>query len=182
MFKVLIGVVIVTILVIGTFIILDPNIGIVNSGAPVSEVDETHTLTVTIEGEVYKPSSYTLEEESTLNDLIDAAGGLKSSADERAFYTTVELVSGASYFIASIYDVNDACNNDAVNKVNINSDDAETLATINGITSSIANSIITYRNEKGLFQTLEQLQEVYGVGPATYKKVRGYVILHEWSY
>ena len=63
--------------------------------------------------------------------------------------------------------------------MNINSDSSETLATINGITSTIANSIVTYREENGLFSTIEELQEVYGIGPATYKKVRGYVILHE---
>ena len=179
MIKILIGVVIVTVIVIATFIVLDPNTGIVNNGVQVTEVVDSHTLNVSVEGEVYKPGTYTLEEGKTLGDLIEDAGGLTSSADVRAFYETVELVSGSSYFIASLYDINDACNNDEINKVNINSDDATTLATANGITSTLANSIVTYRNENGLFQTLEQLQEVYGIGPATYKKVRGYVILHE---
>ena len=179
MFKILIGVVIVTIIVIGTFLILDPNVGLVNNNAQVTEVSESHTFSVQIEGEVYKPGTYTMDEGKTLGDLVFEAGGLTSSADERAFYETVSLVAGSSYFISSLYDSSDACNMNAVNKVNINSDDADTLASVNGITSTIANSIITYRSENGLFQTLEQLQEVYGIGPATYKKVRGYVILHE---
>ena len=179
MVKILIGVVIVTIIVIGTFIALDPNVGLINNGAQVTEVSDSHTFTVQVEGEVFKPGTYTLEDNKTLGDLIMDAGGLTNNADERAFYETLELVNGSSYFIASLYDENDACSNDPVDKVNVNSDDADTLASINGITSTLANSIITYRNENGLFQTLEQLQEVYGIGPATYKKVRGYVILHE---
>ena len=179
MIKVLIGVVIVTIIVIGTFLILDPKVGLTSSGAQVTEVSQSHTFSVQVEGEVYKPGTYTMEEGKTIGDLITEAGGLTSSADLRAYYDTVELTSGSSYYIASLYDANDVCSMNAVNKVNINSDDASTLASVNGITSTIATSIITYRSENGLFQTLEQLQEVYGIGPATYKKIRGYVILHE---
>ena len=63
-------------------------------------------------------------------------------------------------------------------KVNINTDDATTLTQVSGITTSIANSIVTYRTEIGLFSSLEHLMEVYGIGNATYHKIRNYVILH----
>ena len=178
MVKILIGVVIVTVLVITTFLILDPNIGITQNGATVTEVSN-NTFVITVEGEVYKPGTYTLEDGATMKDLIDTAGGVTSQADERAYYETAALVNGSSYYIASKFDATDLCNSSAITKVNINSDSSETLASINGITSTIANSIVTYREENGLFSTIEELQEVYGIGPATYKKVRGYVILHE---
>ena len=178
MVKILIGVVIVTVLVITTFLILDPNIGIAQNGATVTEVSN-NTFVITVEGEVYKPGTYTLEDGATMKDLIDTAGGATSQADERAYYETAALVNGSSYYIASKFDATDLCNSSAITKVNINSDSSETLASINGITSTIANSIVTYREENGLFSTIEELQEVYGIGPATYKKVRGYVILHE---
>ena len=177
MVKILIGLVIVTVVVIATFLVLDPNVGLVQTGSPVTEVS-SNNLTVTVEGEVYKPGTYTLEDNSTMADLIEAAGGATSGADARAYYETATLTSGVTYYIASLYDANDLCNAEEIAKVNINSDNAETLATINGITSTIANSIVSYRGEKGLFSTLEDLLEVYGIGPATYKKVRSYVILH----
>ncbi|MCR4911865.1 MAG: helix-hairpin-helix domain-containing protein [Bacilli bacterium] len=177
MVKILIGVVVVTVVVIATFLVLDPKVGIVNNGAAVTEVSNS-TFTVTVEGEVYKPGNYTLEEGKTIGDLLEAAGGVTSSADARAYYETAELVNGSTYYIASLFDATDICSSEQVAKANINSDDAETLSKVNGITSTIANSIITYRTETGLFSTLEQLQEVYGIGPATYKKIRGYVILH----
>ena len=178
MVKILIGVVVVTVLVIATFLILDPNVGITQNGATVTEVSN-NTFVVTVEGEVYKPGTYTLTDNATMSDLIETAGGTTSNADERAYYETATLVNGSSYYIASKFDATDLCNSSSVAKVNINSDSSETLATINGITSTIASSIVTYRNEHGLFSTIEELQEVYGIGPATYKKVRGYVILHE---
>ena len=51
MLKILIGVVIVTIAVVGTFLILDPSIGISSVG---TVVETANTFTVTVEGEVYK--------------------------------------------------------------------------------------------------------------------------------
>ena len=133
---------------------------------------------MTIEGEVYSYGSYTMKDGAVMADLITAAGGLKDNADERAFYEDAVLVKGQTYYIASKFDSSDLCNVSEVDKVNVNYDDAETLATINGITNAIANSIVTYRTENGLFSTLEQLQEVYGIGPSTYRKIRNYVILH----
>ena len=56
MVKILIGVVVVTVLVITTFLILDPSIGITQNGATVTEVSN-NTFVITVEGEVYKPGT-----------------------------------------------------------------------------------------------------------------------------
>ena len=175
MIKILIGVVIVAIAVITTFLVLDPNIGIQSTGQ-VTEV--ANTFSIVVEGEVYKTGTYTLNEGALMSDLIEAAGGVTNNADERAYYETAVLTSGMTYYIASKYDATDLCNASEIDKVNVNSDDATTLAKVNGITSTIANSIITYRSENGLFSTLEDLLQVYGIGNATYRKIRNYVILH----
>ena len=175
MFKILIGVLVVTVAVIATFLILDPSVG-VTSTDPVTEV--ANTFTVTVEGEVYKTGSYTMNEGALMADLLEAAGGINNNADTRAFYNEATLTSGMTYYIASKDDSSDLCNTSEVDKVNVNNDDANALANVNGITSTIANSIVTYRNEHGLFSTLEQLMEVYGIGNATYRKIRNYVILH----
>ena len=50
---------------------------------------------------------------------------------------------------------------------------------VSGVTTSIASSIVSYRTENGMFNTIEQLMDVYGIGNATYHKIRNYVILHE---
>lgn len=179
MIKILIGVVIATIAVIGVFLVLDPNTGITTVGTNDAAEVAKNTFTVTIEGAVYKPGSYTIEDNSTMEDLIDAAGGTTSSADDRAYYNEAIIVSGMTYYIASKFDATDLCSNTELEKVNINYDDATTLSSVSGITTTIANSIVSYRSSTGLFSTIEQLQEVYGIGSATYKKIRNYVILHE---
>lgn len=175
MFKILIGVVVVTIAVIGAFLLIDPNVS-GNAAGAVTEV--AHTFTVAIEGEVYKTGNYTMKDGATMADLIETAGGTTVNADSRAYYEEAVLSKGMTYFIASRYDSGDICNTSEVEKVNINTDDATTLTQVSGITTSIANSIVAYRNESGAFSTLEQLLEVYGIGNATYRKIRGYVILH----
>lgn len=180
MIKILIGVVVLTIAVIGAFLFLDPNSGLnATGGAQVTEVSDANTISITVEGEVYKPGTYTLEDGSTFKDLISAAGGATSNADDRAYYESAIVSNGMTYYIASKYDANDICNSQSITKVNLNTDDAATLSSINGISSTVGEAIVSYRASKGLFSTIEQIQEVYGVGSATYKKVRDYVILHE---
>ncbi len=179
MIKILIGVVIATVVVISGFILLDPSNKTTLSET--TDVTETakNTFSVTVQGAVYKEGTYTMKENATMSDLIDAAGGTTSAADYRAFYEDAVLVSGMTYYIASLYDASDLCNTSELEKVNINSDDAATLGTVNGISASIASSIVSYRGSTGLFSTIEQLQEVYGIGSQTYKRIRNYVILHE---
>ena len=82
----------------------------------------------------------------------------------------------APIFVAKIFD---NLPTPSIIKVNINVDAADTLTSINGITSSIASSIVSYRSGTGQFRTLEQIMEVYGVGNATYRKVRNFITLHE---
>lgn len=179
MIKIILGIVIGTIALIGVFLVLDPNVGIVPANTnDVSEIDK-NTFSIVVEGAVYKPGSYTMKDGDVMSDLIEAAGGVKSNADSRAYYEDAVLVSGMNYYIASKYDADDLCNNTELDKVNINLDDVSKLTTVSGITTTIANSIVTYRNENGLFSTVEGLMEVYGIGNATYKKIRNYVILHE---
>ena len=175
MIKILIGVVLVTIAVIATFLVLDPNIGIQSAGN-VTEV--ANTFSVAIEGEVYKEGTYTLNEGALMSDLLEACGGPTEKADDRAYYEDAVLTKGVTYFIASKFDATDLCGMSEVDKVNVNTDDASTLSEVSGITQTIANSIVTYRAQNGPFSTLEQLMEVYGIGNATYHKIRNYVILH----
>ena len=123
--------------------------------------------------------TYSLPDDTaTMAELIQASGGVSNNADPLAYFEDATLKAGSTYYIPSKYDNNDVCNSSAITKVNINSDSAETLTSINGITSSIASSIVSYRTSNGVFKTIEQLMEVYGIGNATYRKVRNYVILH----
>ena len=176
MYKVIIGVVIAAAVLIIGFMMIDPK---VNNNQTTNTTQTTNSgNTYTIEGEVNKPGTYVLSDGITMADLIQAGGGLTNNADDLAFFEQASLKAGNTYYIASKYDATDICNSDPIAKVNINSDTADTLTNVNGITTSIASSIVSYRTSNGVFQTVEQLMEVYGIGNATYRKVRNFVTLH----
>ena len=188
MVKTLIGVVVVAIAVIVVFMFIDPNLNVSNANNTTSVIvlnDNTTSIsledgyfTATVEGDVSKPGSYVFSEGATMSDLIEAAGGTTEYADDKAFFLDAEIKSGQTYFIASKYDTSNVCTLSEIAKVNINSDNADTLVASKYFTSSVANSIISHRTEKGEFKTIEALLDVYGIGNATYKKVRNFVTLH----
>ncbi|MEX0737979.1 MAG: ComEA family DNA-binding protein [Pseudohongiella sp.] len=63
-------------------------------------------------------------------------------------------------------------------QVNINTASAETLAlALDGVGATRALDIIAYREENGDFETIEQLQEVTGIGPATVERNRMRILL-----
>ena len=178
MAKVLIGVIVVAFIVIIGFLVIDPDLNQVNNNGAITEVIDNSGSKYTIEGEVNKAGTYVLSDSITMGDLIAAAGGTTSNADDLAFFDEAPLKSGSTYYIAGKYDETDICSKTELSKVNINEDDASTLMSVNGITTSIASSIVSYRSENGMFNTIEQLMDVYGIGNATYRKIRNYVILH----
>jgi len=183
MIKLLIGVVAAAVITICVFMFIDPNMATQTAQTSQtvltsSNISNLADFNVTVEGEVAKPGTYTLSEGAVMEDLIEAAGGLNEYADELAFFTDASLTKGKTYYIASKYDTSNVCSVTEITKVNINLDDAETLRTISNFTTSVANSIISYRTEHGRFNTIEDLLDVYGIGNATYRKVRGFVTLH----
>lgn len=65
-------------------------------------------------------------------------------------------------------------------RVNINTADAETLAlALDGVGMTRAMDIIAYREENGAFETVEELQEVSGIGPATLERNRSRILLSD---
>lgn len=179
MIKIFIGVIAVAFIVIVGFMVLDPDLP---KNANVGNITESIGAVgnkFTIEGEVYKTGTYTLGDTPTMGDLIEAAGGLTAVADEYCYFPDAELKGGTTYYIASKFDSADVCNNKEIEKVNINTAPATELTKVSGFTTAIANSIVSWRVENEMFHTIEDLLNVYGIGTATYRKVRNFVTLHE---
>lgn len=178
MIKMLIGVLVAAFVVIVGFMMLDPDLEAGNIQNSLSMITTSNGFKYTVEGEVNKAGTYVLSEAVTMEDLIEAAGGVTANADDLAYFPTAVLKSNSSYYIAGKFDDNDICSNTEIIKVNINEDNAETLMSVSGITTSIATSIVSYRNGNGLYTTLEDVMNVYGIGNATYHKIRSYITLH----
>lgn len=141
--------------------------------------DNVTSISVSISGEITRAGTYLMDAKSDLGDLISTASGVTSNADELAYDTSYELKDGLSFYIAPKYDNNDVCSLEMIEKVNINKDDSETLQSVNGIGYTVANSIVTYRENNGNFYRIEDLKNVSGIGNATFEKIKNYVRLRD---
>lgn len=66
-----------------------------------------------------------------------------------------------------------------VQTVNINEADAATLASIlKGIGEKKAQAIVDFRNDNGPFKSLEELEQVVGIGSATLEQNKTRIILN----
>lgn len=62
--------------------------------------------------------------------------------------------------------------NTLTNKVNINTASEEELTTLTGIGISKAKAIVEYRNNNGLFKSIEDIKNVSGLGDALFDKIK----------
>ena len=72
----------------------------------------------------------------------------------------------------------DAARQLAVQRVNINTADAATIAgTLTGVGMRKAEAIVAYREEHGPFKTVDELVNVKGIGSKTLEKLRPMIAL-----
>jgi competence protein ComEA len=62
--------------------------------------------------------------------------------------------------------------NTSGDKVNLNTANIEQLQQLHGIGQKKAEAIVDYRSKNGKFKTIEEIQQVKGIGPALYSKNR----------
>jgi len=61
--------------------------------------------------------------------------------------------------------------------VNINTADAEELATLPGVGPKTAAAILAYRQEHGSFRRVEDLLEIRGIGEKKLAKMRDWIVV-----
>ncbi|MGB1289164.1 MAG: helix-hairpin-helix domain-containing protein, partial [Aggregatilineales bacterium] len=134
-------------------------------------------ILVYITGAVSEPEqTLTVAHDSRVSDVIDAAGGLTDDADTERVNLAGIVRDGDQIHVPSLVDISD--NADADNDtalptpsgggiVFINSATLEELQTLPGIGPATATDIIAYRDENGDFTSLEDLDDVPGIGPST---------------
>ena len=61
-------------------------------------------------------------------------------------------------------------------RINVNTADAEWLQHLPGIGPVMAKRIIAHREKNGYFTSIDDLQEVRGIGPVTALKIEPYII------
>lgn len=149
------------------------------------ESEESSQLVVDVKGAVEKPGLYTLEVGSRVNDAVEVAGGLTSQADPKSVNLAQKLSDEAVVYVASkdehISVVTSTTASSAIsqkgneNKVNLNTATEADLQTISGIGAKRAADIIAYREANGGFKSVDDLNNVSGIGDKTMESIRPYV-------
>lgn len=140
------------------------------------DLGEDKEVKVSISGEVLYPGDYYLSSNATLSDLISAAGGLTSKADQLAFNQNILLGNHTSFYIPPSSEKESSCIETEIAKVNINNATTTELVTA-GFTSSQAKALVDYRNTNGNFTCIEDIINVKGVGQGTFEKVKNKITI-----
>ncbi|HEM3438096.1 helix-hairpin-helix domain-containing protein [Streptococcus suis] len=148
--------------------------------------EEPRQLVVDVKGAVAKPGLYTLEADARVNDAVEAAGGLTSQADPKSINLAQKLSDEAVVYVASkdenISVVASTTASSAMSQeekntslVNLNTATEADLQTISGIGAKRATDIIAYREANGGFKSVDDLNNVSGIGDKTMESIRPYV-------
>ncbi|MBF0807828.1 ComEA family DNA-binding protein [Rothia nasimurium] len=148
-------------------------------------------MVVHVAGAVQTPGVYELGSESRVNDAVTAAGGLRDDADTSAINLAAPASDGSQIYIPvqgeeppSSAGGSEAAHSlagtglgtdrgtDAAGLVNINTASAEELQTLPKVGPVLAASIISWREQYGGFSSVDELDQVSGIGPATLEALR----------
>ena len=138
---------------------------------------EDNKIVVEIKGEIMKPNIYWLKEESIIEDLLSEAGGLKEEADMSKINRAEKLKNHQSIIIPNKNAVKEVAitgqaDEQVSSVININTASEAELDTLPGIGPSRAKDIISYREEKGGFNSIEDIKNIKGIGEASYEKLK----------
>lgn len=157
-----------------------------NQGKEQIKIENTNkkTITVFISGEVKNPGVVAIDAEKRLSDAVNELGGTTENADLNKVNLAVKLKDESHYIIPKIGDNSESHNketfennieNDLNNKnnlININAASIQELDALPGVGEATANKIVNYREEKGKFNSIEEIKNVNGIGDKKYEELK----------
>jgi len=139
-------------------------------------------LTIDISGAVVRPGVYNLPPNSRIQDAIQAAGGFSEDAVVEILNLAAELADGQKIVVMAEGEValpvggtERSIPIEVNGLININTATVDQLDTLPGIGPAKAGDIITYRQNNGAFDKIEDIQNVSGIGPATFENIRNLI-------
>ena len=141
------------------------------------------TTVVYVAGAVTRPGVYTLGAAARVTDAVAAAGGAGADADLDVVNLAAVVTDGERIYVPRVGETVPAVvggaptagNTTSAGPVDVNSATADQLDVLPGVGPTTAAAIVAYREEHGPFQSVEQLGDVRGIGPAKLDALRGLV-------
>ena len=154
-------------------------------------------IKVYIKGEINSPGLYTVDADTRLTELIDIAGGAAENADLDRINLAVILMDGTTVTVPAVGDekvdssiaitpsstyapssagnAGPSAEKISSGAVNINSASIAELTRLPGVGEATAKKIISYREQKGRFLSIEEIMNVSGIGQKTFEKMKQFI-------
>lgn len=131
-------------------------------------------------GEVKNPGVYELWDYQRVFQAVELAGGFTENAVTEYLNLAEIVQDGMKLVVPSVDELNSGQYTGAAlgktgtasPKVNINQASKEQLMTLKGIGESRAEDIIAFREERGRFETIEDIMKVPGIKEAAFSKIK----------
>ena len=151
------------------------------------EKEQPGPIWVYVSGAVRQPGVYELPEGSRLFEALERAGGMAETADPDFLNQAEVLLDGVQIKVPTKEEVASGIaekeqpdlpgaaaesSGASGGKVNLNTATKEELMTLPGIGEAKADSILSYRESAGGFQSIEQIKEIEGIKDGVFEKIK----------
>jgi competence protein ComEA len=136
-------------------------------------------LIVDVTGAVRRPGLVHLAQGTRVADALAAAGGATAKADTGLVNLAAPLADGEQVVVPSRGAPGAAASagpDAPPAPVNLNTATVEQLDALPGIGPATAAKIVDFRQEHGFFRSVEELDAVPGIGPARIEQLKGLVL------
>lgn len=140
-------------------------------------------IQVHVVGAVENPGVYQLPREAIVEHAIQAAGGASDEAALSLLNLAQPLTDGVQVHVPDQLRLTQAAEEGTIEQVgsgpgdllNLNDATEPELERLPGIGPSLAQAIVKYRLQHGSFESVEELMDVPGIGPAKLEGIRDLV-------
>lgn len=165
-------------------------LGTVSSENTVVDKESSTNIYVHISGSVKNPGVYSVAEGTRLYQVVEMAGGLTKKAKQDLLNLAETVTDGQKIHVMSKKEYkrqnslgeegtkDGSSNNVADGMININTASETELTKLPGIGLSKAAAIVTYREENGMFSSIEDIKNVSGVGDATFSNIESMITVN----
>jgi competence protein ComEA len=137
-------------------------------------------IIVDVTGWVHEPGVYEFVQGDRVIDAVDRAGGPRNGADLTVLNLAAPLTDGTQVVVPkqgasppTVVEPGATGSGTASGGlININTASETEFETLSGIGEVLAAAIVDYRTENGPFASVDDLENVSGIGPATLEEIR----------
>jgi competence protein ComEA len=144
--------------------------------APAKLERRTARAVVYVSGAVRRPGVYRLPAWARLDLALERAGGPRPGADLEAVNLAAKVADGQQVVVPRRAGVAGATGAAAADQpVSLNTATVEQLDTLEGVGPATAEKILSWRSQHGGFRSVEDLKQIGGIGPKRFETLKAKV-------